>query len=222
MTLHCEPSISVYKSTILPSTLPSTLARDFNNKNTNNNEIIHERKSIQSLIDSSKKPPYTRIDTILTNFIPEEYGDVGKSMTQGGKAKDISCDVHAVFRIASQLLSLDSSTDTISMSWIIAKNFVTMPSTVDPRTLLKHPFLKLGQGSWYLSSIGGLLSFVRTTGLDECSKSSPSNSDEKTSSKDMATQSDKECLPEAVNSGLPKSAYRLSRCQTCERFGLNG
>lgn len=74
MTLHCEPSISVYKSTILPSTLPSTLARDFNN-NTNNNEVIHERKSIQSLIDSSKEPPYTRIDTILTKSIPEEYGE---------------------------------------------------------------------------------------------------------------------------------------------------
>jgi hypothetical protein len=64
-------------------------------------------------------------------------GDVGKSMTQRGKTKDVSCDVQAVFQIASQLLSLDSSTDTTSMSWIIAKNFVTMPSTVDPRTLLK-------------------------------------------------------------------------------------
>ena len=64
-------------------------------------------------------------------------GDVGKSMTQRGKMKDVSCDVQAVFRIASQLLCLDSSADTTSMSWIIAKNFVTMPSTVDPRTLLK-------------------------------------------------------------------------------------
>lgn len=160
-------------------------------------------------------------------------------MTQREKTKDVSYDVQAVLRIASQLLSLDSSTDMTHMSWIMAKNFFTMPSTVDLRTLLKvqilqedcgsielmatqHPFLKLGQGSWYLSSIGGLLSFVRTTGFDGCSKSSPSNSDAKTSSKDMATQLDEECLPEAVNSGLPKSAYRLSRCQTCERFRLNG
>jgi hypothetical protein len=58
-------------------------------------------------------------------------------MTQKEKTKDVSCDTQAVFRIASQLLSLDSSTNTTSMSWIIAKNFVTMPSTVDPRTLLK-------------------------------------------------------------------------------------
>ncbi|OKL55272.1 hypothetical protein UA08_09432 [Talaromyces atroroseus] len=264
MTLLCGPSISVYKAT----TLPSNLARDFNNKNNNNNELVHERRSIQSLIDSSKKPPYARIDTILTNFFPEEYGegfygmevgdvpcrptflqkmdldavdknsnpvlrtnhpnllnlldisllhgliyihealnvshgnlhcggiylsdegeikigDVGKSMTLRGKAKDISCDVQAVFQIASQLLSLDRSTDTTSMSWIIAKNFVTMPSTVDPRTLLKHPFLKLGQGSWYLSSIGGLLSFMRTTGP-------LSHSDEKASEEEMATRSDKE------------------------------
>ncbi|RAO71525.1 uncharacterized protein BHQ10_007537 [Talaromyces amestolkiae] len=180
MTLHCGPSFAVYKATTLPSTLPSTLARDFNNaNNNNNNEAIHERKSIQSLIDSSKKPPYPRIDTVLTNFFPEEYGegfygmellhgliyiheglnvshghlhcggiylsdegeikigDVGKSMTEKGKAKDISGDVQAVFRMASQLLSLDRSTDTTSMSWIIAKNFVTLPSTVDPRTLLK-------------------------------------------------------------------------------------
>lgn len=73
----------MYKAT----TLPSTLARDFNNKNTNNNEVIHERKSIQSLIDSSKKPPYTRIDTILTNFIPEEYGEGFYGMEVG----DVPC-----------------------------------------------------------------------------------------------------------------------------------
>jgi hypothetical protein len=63
--------------------------------------------------------------------------DVGNSMTQRGKRKNVSRDMQAVFQIASQLLNLNSSTDTTSMSWIIAKNFVTMPSTVDPRTLLK-------------------------------------------------------------------------------------
>lgn len=83
MTLHCGPSISVYKAT----TLPSTLAQDFNNTNTNNNEVIHERRSIQSLIDGSKKPPYTRIDTILTNFFPEEYGEGFYGMEVG----DVSC-----------------------------------------------------------------------------------------------------------------------------------
>jgi hypothetical protein len=71
------------------------------------------------------------------NSADTSVGDVGKSMTQRGKTKDVSRDVQAVFQITSQLLSLDSSTDTTSMSWIIAKNFVTMPSTVDPRTLLK-------------------------------------------------------------------------------------
>jgi hypothetical protein len=74
----------VYKAT----TLPSTLARDFNNnKSTNNNEVIHERRSIQSLIDSSKKPPYARIDTILTNFLPEEYGEGFYGMEVG----DVPC-----------------------------------------------------------------------------------------------------------------------------------
>ena len=70
MTLHCGPSISVYKATTLPSS-PSTRARNFNN--TDNNEVIHERRSIQSLIGGSKKPPYARIDTVLTKFFPEEY-----------------------------------------------------------------------------------------------------------------------------------------------------
>lgn len=69
-------------------------------------------------------------------------GDVGKSRIQTGKMKDVSRDVQAVFRIAGQLLGLDSSTDTTSMSWIIAKNFVTMPSTVSPRTLLKVRILR--------------------------------------------------------------------------------
>ncbi|OKL55225.1 hypothetical protein UA08_09508 [Talaromyces atroroseus] len=130
MALHGEVSIFVHKAT----TLPSNLARD-----SNNDEVMHERRTIQSLIDSSKKPPYSRIDTILTNFSPEEYGNT----------KDVPRDVQAVFQIAGQLLSLDSSSDTTSMSWVIAKNFVTMPSTVDPRTLLKHPFLKLSQNSWF-------------------------------------------------------------------------
>ncbi|EED22549.1 hypothetical protein TSTA_060420 [Talaromyces stipitatus ATCC 10500] len=218
MSLHGGVSISVHKAT----TLPLSLARD-----SDNNKVIHERKTIQSLIDGSKKPPYSRIDTILTNFFPEKYGegyygmeigdvscrptflqkllhgliyipevlnvshghlhcdeiylndegeikigDVGKSMIQTGKTKDVSRGVQAVCKIADQLLSLDSNSDTTCMSWIIAKNFVTMPSTVDPRTLLKHPFLKFSQDSWYLSSLSGLLSFVRTTGLVGCSKSS--------------------------------------------------
>ncbi|GAM37738.1 hypothetical protein TCE0_033r07906 [Talaromyces pinophilus] len=114
-----------------------------------------------------------------------KIGDVGKSMIQTGKTKDVSRDVQAVLRIAGQLLSLDSSTDTTSMSWIIAKNFVTMPSTVDLRTLLKHPFLKLSQDSWYLSSLGGLLSFMQTTGRVGCSNFNQSNNDEKTGSEDM-------------------------------------
>ncbi|EEA23846.1 conserved hypothetical protein [Talaromyces marneffei ATCC 18224] len=253
MTTHGGVSISVHKAT----TLPLSLARD-----SNNNEVIHERRTIQSLIDSSKKPPYSRIDTIFISFFPEKYGegfcgmeigdvscrptflqkmdlhavdersnpvlrtnhpnllnlldisvcgdklflhyerpgislaklqtskmldriaaatickkllhgliyihealnvshghlhcdgiylndegeikigDVGKSMIQTGKMKDVSRDVQAVFRIAGQLLGLDSSTDTTSMSWIIAKNFVTMPSTVSPRTLLKVRILR--------------------------------------------------------------------------------
>jgi hypothetical protein len=71
----------VYKAT----TLPSTLARDLNNNT--NNEVIHERRSIQSLIDSSKQPPYARIDTILTNFFPEEYGEGFYGMEVG----DVPC-----------------------------------------------------------------------------------------------------------------------------------
>uniref|UniRef100_A0A093XBF0 Dual specificity mitogen-activated protein kinase kinase 2 n=1 Tax=Talaromyces marneffei PM1 TaxID=1077442 RepID=A0A093XBF0_TALMA len=277
MTLHGGVSISVHKAT----TLPLSLARD-----SNNNELIHERRTIQSLINSSKKPPYSRIDTILTNFFPEEYGegfygmeigdvscrptflqkmdlgavdersnpvlrtnhpnllnlldisllhgliyihealnvshghlhcdgiylndkgeikigDVGKSMIQIGRTKDVSRDVQAVFRIAGQLLSLESSTDTTSMSWIIAKNFVTMPSTVDPRTLLKHPFLKLSQDSWYLASLAGLLSFVQTTGLVGSSKSGQWNGDEKIGGDGTTKGLDKECLSKPVNSELP-------------------
>ncbi|KAE8553637.1 hypothetical protein TMatcc_006914 [Talaromyces marneffei ATCC 18224] len=306
MTTHGGVSISVHKAT----TLPLSLARD-----SNNNEVIHERRTIQSLIDSSKKPPYSRIDTIFISFFPEKYGegfcgmeigdvscrptflqkmdlhavdersnpvlrtnhpnllnlldisvcgdklflhyerpgislaklqtskmldriaaatickkllhgliyihealnvshghlhcdgiylndegeikigDVGKSMIQTGKMKDVSRDVQAVFRIAGQLLGLDSSTDTTSMSWIIAKNFVTMPSTVSPRTLLKHPFLRLSQDSWYLSSLGGLFSFTQKIGRVECSKFGQSNSDEKTNGEDMTKWSDKEFLP---------------------------
>lgn len=89
MTLLCGPSISVYKATTLPPTLPSSLpsspARDF--KHTNDNETVHERRSIQSLIDSSKEPPYARIDTILTNFFPEEYGEGFYGMEVG----DVPC-----------------------------------------------------------------------------------------------------------------------------------
>jgi hypothetical protein len=68
-------------SSNLPSTLPSNLTRDFDN------EVVHERRSIQSLIDRSKKPPYARIDTILTNFFPEEYGEGFYGMEIG----DVPC-----------------------------------------------------------------------------------------------------------------------------------
>ena len=58
-------------------------------------------------------------------------------MIQAGKAKDVSCDVQAVCKIADHLLNLDGSSDTTSMSWILAKNFVTIPINIDPPTLLK-------------------------------------------------------------------------------------
>jgi hypothetical protein len=66
-----------------------------------------------------------------------QVGDIGKSMIQVGKTKDIYCDVQAVCKIADELLNLDGSSDTTSMSWIMAKSFVTRTSDIDPRTLLK-------------------------------------------------------------------------------------
>lgn len=79
MTSHGEVSISLHKAT----TLPLSPAYDSNN----NNEVIPDRRSIQSLINSSKKPPYARIDTILTNFSPGEYGEGFYGMEVG----DIPC-----------------------------------------------------------------------------------------------------------------------------------
>lgn len=49
--------------------------------------VIHERRTIQSLIDSSKKPPYSRIDTILTSFSPENYSEGFYGMEIG----NVSC-----------------------------------------------------------------------------------------------------------------------------------
>lgn len=66
-----------------------------------------------------------------------QVGDIGKCMIQVGKTKDISCDVQAVYQIANELLNLDGSPDTTSMSWIMAKSFVTGTSDIDPQTLLK-------------------------------------------------------------------------------------
>jgi hypothetical protein len=66
-----------------------------------------------------------------------QVGDIGKSMIQAGRRKDISCDVQAVCKIANQLLNLHGSSDTTGMSWIMAKSFVTQTSGIDPRTLLK-------------------------------------------------------------------------------------
>ena len=66
-----------------------------------------------------------------------QVGDIGKSMVQGERAKYITCDVQAVYKIADQLLNLNDSSEATSMSWIMAKSFVTQASTVDPRTLLE-------------------------------------------------------------------------------------
>lgn len=66
-----------------------------------------------------------------------QVGDIGKSMIQVGKTKDVSCDVQAVYKIADQLLNLNGSSDATSLSWIMAKNFVAQRSNIDPRTVLK-------------------------------------------------------------------------------------
>jgi hypothetical protein len=58
-------------------------------------------------------------------------------MIQGGKTKDISCDVQAVCKIADQLLNLEGSSDAASLSWIMAKSFVAQRNNIDPRILLK-------------------------------------------------------------------------------------
>jgi hypothetical protein len=64
------------------------------------------------------------------------------------KDKRYFYDVQAVYKIANQLLNLNSSSDTTSMSWIMAKSFVIQTSDIDPRTLLK--VRKLSNGLYYI------------------------------------------------------------------------
>jgi hypothetical protein len=64
-------------------------------------------------------------------------GDVGKSMVQAWKTKDVSHDVEAVYCIAIKLLDLWSSPDKKSMSWKMAEAFIRMPADTDLRSLLK-------------------------------------------------------------------------------------
>ncbi|KUL81714.1 hypothetical protein ZTR_09516 [Talaromyces verruculosus] len=86
-----DPPVTLHAHSITPqsmtTTLPPTIARDFNNKNTNNHETIHERRSIQSLIDNYEKPPCWPVDTIHIGFILEEYAEGFCGMEVG----DVSC-----------------------------------------------------------------------------------------------------------------------------------
>ncbi|QGA17638.1 hypothetical protein EYB26_005313 [Talaromyces marneffei] len=49
------------------------------------------------------------------------------------------------------------------MSGLTADQFTKMPPDTSPQGLLEHPFLRLGQDSWYLSHLGLLHSYYLQT-----------------------------------------------------------
>ncbi|KAH8695673.1 kinase-like domain-containing protein [Talaromyces proteolyticus] len=90
-----------------------------------------------------------------------QIGGIGESMLKETNKNVLSHDVQAVCDIAFDLLDLKKHSDTLSMSFLVADDFTKPPVDSRLEDLLKHPFLKISQGPWYLAN----LEFTYTVGL---------------------------------------------------------
>lgn len=82
-------------------------------------------------------------------------GDIGTGMMQTGKTNEFSRDVEAMYCIARSLLDLPDSSDKKSLSWTTAEDFITMPSDIDIRFILK---VRLFDNKWWLYRANDLYS----------------------------------------------------------------